>query len=151
MRLVGPRWVPMPCARPNCSQLPLTVSARDPREGGGAALAREPRLEPPLARQGLGGFREDARPPEQAEAAAAPSCQPRVLTCRLAVGWWQSTTSRDPGMSGFWRGPLCLLATQLSCFFLPRPLCAPCSLHVSPSPGATGCESSWRLSSRLAR
>lgn len=44
-----------------------------------------------------------------------------------------------------------LLATQLSCFFPPRPLLTPSSLHASPSPSAAGCEASWRLSSRLAR
>lgn len=58
-----PRWVPGPRARRGDPQLPLAVPARDPREGGGAALAREPGLETPLARQGSGGFREDARPP----------------------------------------------------------------------------------------
>lgn len=124
MRPAGSRWVPVSRARPDHPQLPLTVPARDRREGGGAALAREPRLEPPLARQGLGGFREDARPPKQAEAAAAPSRQPWVLTCRLAVGRWRSTTSGDPAMSGAWRVP-----PVSSCYTAVLLLPTPSSLH----------------------
>lgn len=94
----GPRWVPGPRVRRDGPQLPLAVSARDPRQRGrrcacpGTPVGTAPRA------PGLGGFREDARPPKQAEAAAGLSRLPRALTCPLALGRWQSTTSGDPGM-----------------------------------------------------